>query len=416
MSEKNDQDITSESETLPVPDTAEPAQTESEIKAESPTVLASKTVPQKTSSSALIFLLPVFLVCAIVAVAGWYLWKEKQQLNEHTASLASQIEQTRTTLALLQQEQAQQQALITAAEAREAELKQQLLATEQRVQAQHKRLQSMSTTSREDWLLAEAEYLLRLANQRVLIEKSPRSADALLVEADAILKKLDDPDLFSLRQAIANDLAKLRLVEKIDREGLYFSLNALIDQVDTLSLRPTRQEVMAPLSNEQTTVEENDSGASAESGMVEDKSVWIKIGVAIKETLAFLGNYIRVTDHSERPPALLPPDAAAYLQQNLRFKLERAQLALLREEQEIYAGSLNDALAWLDRYYPKAVSAEAFAGELKGLREKNVVQELPDISYSLELLHEYIENLHDLKGVEAQKQTRSAPIVNGEAL
>ena len=45
---------------------------------------------------------------------------------------------------------------------------------DQRINAQQQRLINLSTTSREDWLLAEAEYLLRLANQRVLIEREPR--------------------------------------------------------------------------------------------------------------------------------------------------------------------------------------------------------------------------------------------------
>ena len=39
----------------------------------------------------------------------------------------------------------------------------------QRLDSHNKRLLSLSSTSREDWLLAEAEYLLRLANQRLLM-------------------------------------------------------------------------------------------------------------------------------------------------------------------------------------------------------------------------------------------------------
>src|SRR5690606_21247593 len=128
---------------------------------------------------------------------------------------------------------------------REAAASNRLLVAEQRIEAQHKRLQGLSSTSREDWLLAEAEYLLRLANQRVLIEHSPSSADGLLTQADEILKNLDDPDLFSLRQAIAKDLASLRLIKEVDHEGLYFSIKALTEQIELLSLHPTRQELMS---------------------------------------------------------------------------------------------------------------------------------------------------------------------------
>ena len=80
---------------------------------------------------------------------------------------------------------------------------------------QQQRLLNMSTTNREDWLMAEAEYLLRLANQRVLIERSATSAVGLLESADAIMEQvaagLGDPELFAIRRAIAQDLAALRL-------------------------------------------------------------------------------------------------------------------------------------------------------------------------------------------------------------
>src|SRR5690606_8016466 len=41
---------------------------------------------------------------------------------------------------------------------------------------QQERLRALSTTTREDWLLAEAQYLLRLANQRILTERDGANA------------------------------------------------------------------------------------------------------------------------------------------------------------------------------------------------------------------------------------------------
>lgn len=363
---------------------------------------AADKKPSKISARLIIGVLVLILLGVACAAGFVFIQQEKQQIEQQTIELQNQLTQTQTALAQLQ---AQQQDLGVEYTQNQNALNQRLLLAEQRLQAQHKRLQSLSTTSREDWLLAEAEYLLRLANQRVLIERSPRSADGLLTEADEILKNLDDPDLFPLRQAIANDLAQLRLVEQVDHEGIYFALKALIEQVDKLSLRPTRQQLMGV--NKQETVAQELEPETQEVPV--EKSLWKKIADATVETFAFMSGFIKYTDHSERPPPLLPPDSASYLQQNLRFKIERAQLALLREEQSIYESSLNEALEWLRTWYPKSTSTEAYINQLDALRQKQIVQQLPDITYSLELLHDYIETLHKLEGVNLPGKEGNLP-------
>src|SRR5690606_37845313 len=70
---------------------------------------------------------------------------------------------------------------------------------------QAQRLRALSETTREDWLLAEAEYLLRLASQRILTERQTSNAITLMETADGILRDLDDSDLFAVRKALAAD-------------------------------------------------------------------------------------------------------------------------------------------------------------------------------------------------------------------
>ena len=81
----------------------------------------------------------------------------------------------------------------------------------------------MGSTTRSDWLLAEAEYLARLARQRLQTERSVKSPLALLESVDAILSQIDDPNLLVARNAVAEDITKLRLVADIDREGCILS-------------------------------------------------------------------------------------------------------------------------------------------------------------------------------------------------
>ena len=266
----------------------------------------------------------------------------------------------------------------------DSDYEQRINLVEERLAAQNKRLLSMSTTSREDWLLAEAEYLLKLANQRVLIERNAGASVALLTKADAILRDLDDPDLYSLRAAIQDDLIKLKLVEAIDVEGIYLRLGALARQVEQIPFVKNTFEHAT-----ETQAGESEDAAPQSS---------------LKRFLRTLGGYYRIIDDSEKPEVLLPPDASAYLYLNLRMSLEQAQLALLREQQAIYNSSLEQSLRWLNRYFPGSSVSQRFSTELTELLEIKVVRDLPDISASLELLRAYIENLHQLGGSQAKEE------------
>lgn len=335
-----------------------------------------------------LLLLLVLIAMGGVGYLGWrgyeFLLQDATK-DKRIADLQAELQQQSEQLNLLNQQQNKAIALVQQQAAGNSE---RLQAAEQRIIAQNKRLLAMSTVTREDWLLAEAEYLLKLANQRVLIERSAEGAEALLTEADSILRELDDPDLFALRKAVNSDLAALRLVEKIDVEGLYLAINGLIDQLPSLPLRPTRAQVL-----DQIDTAEPDQDTS-------NLNWWQKVRLSFSRFFQGLKQFVRVRDHSVEAKALLAPDTTQYLLHNIRLILERAQLALLREQPEIYRQSLVQAQDYIERYYPQSQPASLYREQLRTLADKTIVTELPDISPSLELLHSYIEALHDLKGAK----------------
>ena len=116
------------------------------------------------------------------------------------------------------------------------QLDNQLQNIELRVNAQGKRLVELGSTTRSDWLLAEAEYLARLAQQRLQTERRVKSPLALLQSVDAILTQIDDPNLLQARSAVAADITSLRLTPDVDREGIYLELQALANSVEKLLL------------------------------------------------------------------------------------------------------------------------------------------------------------------------------------
>ena len=87
-----------------------------------------------------------------------------------------------------------------------------------------------------DWLLAEADYLVKLAGRKLFLEHDAVSATKLMESADQRIAALNDPSLVSLRQSITNDITKLRTIPLIDRDGLVLRITSLQQQVDTLPL------------------------------------------------------------------------------------------------------------------------------------------------------------------------------------
>ncbi len=397
-----------------VKEPAETVKTEKNAKRKSAKASRATQPSNDTAASVVVkrrpygFLFLLFIISIVSGAGAYVVWQGQQELQEKqlvVEELSTRLQATETQLAQqmekLQAEQAQASTqLKQSVDQQVGQINAVVNDLDKRVIAQNKRLRSMSTTSREDWLLAEAEYLLKLANQRVLIEKNAEGAAALLTEADAILRDLGDPDLFAIRRAVKKDLAELRLTAKIDVEGIYLSLVALNGQVEKLPLYPTRAQRIDAL-------ESNNDKRVQELTTLNDLPWYKRIGKSLSNFVGGTKNLIRIYDVNEPPAPLLPPEQGVYLQQNLRMMIERCQLALLREQQEVYRQSLEQAQEWLKTYYPQSNKTVSFSQQLEELKTQNIVRYLPDITDSLELLQGYIIDLHrvgDAKASPSDKQ------------
>ncbi|MEM6545012.1 MAG: uroporphyrinogen-III C-methyltransferase [Pseudomonadota bacterium] len=249
----------------------------------------------------------------------------------------------------------------------------QLRALQQAQQDQQQRLNELSTDDRESWLLAEAQYLLRLANQRLIMTGDTESAEALLRSADNILRELDDADLHGLRSALASDLAAVRAVPKLDMQGLYLRLDALIRQTDALVLfeLPERP-------SERTTV---------------DADNWRdRVVQGYELALQKLSEYIVVSRRDAPVETLMDPQYEGLVRQNMRMLLEQAQVAMISGNELLYRQSLERAQGWVSQFFKAdEQSAVAMSEELTQLREQRVEVLLPDVSASMRALDEVMK-------------------------
>ncbi|KUJ82901.1 hypothetical protein AWR36_010135 [Microbulbifer flavimaris] len=274
-----------------------------------------------------------------------------------------------------------------------AELQQQMSRMQRALNAQASRLGELGNVSRQDWQLAEADYLLRLANQRLLLERDSRAALGLLEEVDNILRRVDLPDLYAVRQQLARDITALKLVDNIDREGIFLRLRALEEQLLRTDIQPEFD-----LATRDTSELIADEQGSEQAPMARS---WDNF-------LQFMRESVRIRD-GDIDPVLLSPQSEARFRQSLRLNMEQAELALLRESGTVFTDSLQRARKLLVDYGIPSHQREVLAEELQELAGLDIEVDLPSLAASQSALHNYIERLHKTEDVEPAERGGDTP-------
>lgn len=308
-----------------------------------------------------------------LALWSWQQWNNHQAVMQKLQSLQQDTAQLEDRYGDRGSQQSQRLQTLEEKLANQREL----IATQQR-QIDHnaRELLEAGNRTRTDWLLAEAEYLLRIANQRLMIEKDIRGALSALKAADEVLAESDDIGVYPVRQQLAREILALKSLTDVDRTGLYLKLEAAIDSVHQLT--------------DQALINDNApgflAGSDAASGgepagepgpLVE---AWNKLKSTLMQVVV-----VRRLDEPVKP--LLSPDQSAYARLNLQLMLEEAEMAVLRGNQALYERALTKARTTINDWYDASnPRVEALSETLAELAEKNVDPELPDISQSLDLL------------------------------
>ena len=370
----------------------EPEQKTTDAQENTPASATSDVVAEQPANSGKTAVVLALIALLAVPALGYWSYLELQALREKQTAASTQLadEIASKNSALRNQVNKLEDELARLDDEREA---QNLLLerTQTRLSDAIKQVEAGRSTSEADWRLAEAQYLLRLANQRVLMEQRPEGALTLLRSADKVLADLDDVSLYGLRQALAQDIAKLEAVPKLDVEGTYLRLAALIEQsreLPTLSLEQQRQlpDMLKEITPDAV-----------------DETLQQDIQSAFARAMSSLESLVVIQQHDRAVEPLLSPEQGHYLRQNLQLLLEQAQLALLRQQQVIYETSLNRSIELIGRYFDAANSAtQALSQALEQLNRLQVAPKMPNINGSLDKLQQHMADLTRL-GAEAAR-------------
>ncbi|MGN5077509.1 uroporphyrinogen-III C-methyltransferase [Aeromonas veronii] len=281
-------------------------------------------------------------------------------LHGHKNAVAQQAE-----LAQLKQQLASALSKIDQTSSKDAEQLAALDQTQQRLQGEMQGLQNrvldLNDKRPNDWLLAESEYLVRMAGRKLWLEHDLVSAITLLGNADERIAALNDPSLMPIRKALAEDIAKLKGMPRIDREGLTLKLAALSDQIELLPLST----VSMPEAKAEPDQAVSTNPDEWESNL---KKNWVK----------FTENFVTIRRRDGAVEALLSPQQEIFLRENLKTKLLQAQLSVYREQQALYEDSLDKAQRWLTQYFDTDNSATRYMqGEIDKLKGEQIQIDYP---------------------------------------
>jgi uncharacterized protein HemX len=366
------------------PDSATPDATPPPAADRAPPPRIEPSVPARESRGATWRTLGALLLLAILVAAaalGWQWWEQRTRVARHLESQDAALTALRT----------QTEALAARAEEQAARLADQSRLTDRNgtdIAALQSRIDDtlglMSRISedlsggRTRFQLAAVEHLLVLANDRLLLERDVRSALVALDAADARLAALSDPQLFAVREALAQERTALRAVPAADRTSAALTLASLIERAPRL---PLVSHAPAQFKSPEARAEVADAGGP---------EGWQRMWAAVRAAASSLFT-IRREDNA-RALRLLPPEAEAVVFHVLVLKLESARVALLSADTVALREAARSADAWLEaEFKPDDPGVLAMRGELDRLQTLELAPPLPDTSRSLAALRAHLD-------------------------
>lgn len=302
---------------------------------------------------------------------GGELSKDTQQMQELTRQISGYQEQ----LAAIQSQLSNLSSEVGSKETNyEHKLNQQtnlhnerLETTSERLKESIQRIQRQLGKTRGDWLVADAEYLLSVANRRLhLIGDVPTTLEALKA-ADARLRESGDTAGFKVRGQIAKEISAVKKVDVADVVGIYSSIEVLEEDVAQL-------DVLLPYSGE---IYQKDSSTAKPVDELND---------ALDEALIEIEGIFTIKRLDQPVTSIISPEQKVFITEQLSTKLVIVKIALVQHDDALYQASLDDTLQWLAKNFSKDKARVQFAKELNRLKTIKIRSNFPDISQSLKML------------------------------
>jgi uroporphyrin-III C-methyltransferase len=333
-----------------------------------PAPKSSQAVPTAHPSRRLLAVVGAVAVIALaVSVLLWQkLSRIQEQLARQSADTGLQALEAKTWAKQAQETVQDSTARVSLMEARLSEV------ALQRTQLEDL-MQSLSR-SRDETLVVDIESALRIAQQQAQMTGSTEPLLAALQSAQKRVQRAAQPRLTPVSRALENDLERLKNLPAFDIPGLMAKLDDGVALVEGLTLANTARA-------SQSQIRQQDEVSGAQTPPTWWISVLTRMGDQIK-------GLVRVSSIESPEAALLSPEQAFFLRENLKLKLLNARLGLLARQKEGVRHDLGAAAVLVRRYAePQSRRTSQLLQLLEQTSEQVRTAELPRIEASLTALN-----------------------------
>ena len=213
-------------------------------------------------------------------------------------------------------------------------------------------IQSLSR-SRDENVLSDVDAALRLALQQSAITGSAEPLLAALRQTEERLARYQQPRMERVRRAALQDLDRVKAAGTVDVQSLAIRIDEAVRAVDDLPmLAATDRRAAARDGDARVTPASAPASAGAASA---PGPQWMdaRVRSLLGQFWSEVRSLVRVTRVDDPEAALLAPEQAFFLRENLKLRLLNARLALLSRQFDTAQADLREAQSALDRYFHK---------------------------------------------------------------
>ena len=354
-----------------------------------PENMTAEVAPQKKSYLGIILGVINLILILLIVGAGFYFFKEVKDGHQaqgeviskggmREIELSKQLNSYQTQLSSMQSQITNFDSEITGKDNHFTQTladfsalhSERLDTTRKGLEAEVTLLKRQLGKTRGDWLVADAEYLLSIANQRLLLVGDVHTTRMALDAADQRLRESGDSAVYKVREQITKEIAGLRSITLPDVVGMHALIQLLRDKVSHLA-------VLLPYAGKPLTkskqIHDHEQSPDAEHGI-------------LGSALGLLEGYVTVK-HSDQPVSkILTEEEVGFIRQQLNVKLEIIKVALVQQSDALFKVGITDAKEWVASNFTKNESSKGFLAELEKLNSVTLRSEFPDISQSLKML------------------------------
>lgn len=338
------------------------------------TAQAEGTQAENQSAPKRRYLLPLFLLLLVIAAAsavGLWGW---QQFMKYRSSNQAAITELRAQLAALPT-RAEMDSQLKPLQQAKGKTDQVINELEQRQQSlvdSTEKLYELYGRDENGWKLAEVEYLMSIAQHKLILEQDFEGAAKTLDAASNRIGQLADPGLLPVRVQINEEIAALKTRKRPDLVGMTLLAARLVRQINVLT-----PEYVAKASAPKVR-------SVSEPSVADDPSLPLDQRIS-----NFLGSLVTIKKDGKADAERSEVTHIIDVRQKLEDNLKLTRWTILERDANQFEQLMAENVQLFSDYYDLKNAANAdFYDDLLQLQKSSIKPLFPDISGSLRLLKE----------------------------